>query len=113
MNSQYLLLLVRIPPHHWRIARRSRFQAAQNVRFRLQTVRRNTEIVNGSERKLYLSWYPWEAWWSIWCPGRGRRCWRKVDDGNSEIKSESAICAWLVRASIRPRDTLTSTGSFR
>ncbi len=30
-----------------------------------------------------------------------------------KIESETAICAYLVRASILPRDTLTSTGSFR
>jgi hypothetical protein len=30
-----------------------------------------------------------------------------------KIKSESAICACLVRAYGKPRDTLTSTGSFR
>jgi hypothetical protein len=29
------------------------------------------------------------------------------------IKNESAICACLVRAYGKPRDTLTSTGSFR
>ena len=94
MNSQYLLLLLRIPPHGCRIVRRSHFRDVQNVRFRLQTLQHNGQIFNESERELYLSWYPWEAWWSSYCPGRVWSCWRIVDVGNSKNRDRKCdLCA--------------------
>jgi hypothetical protein len=80
----------------------AQFRAAQNVRFRLQTVQRNTEIVNESERKLYLVVL-------VVVGAAGEKSTMEI----LKIKSESAICACLVRAYGKPRDTLTSTGSFR